>query len=127
MGGSPAGGAGGGAAYQGLVQASYTPYVPQPPTVTGLSKNIGRPGGGETITITGTNFTNGVSSVRFGTINAASFSVNSATQITAVTPQHSLGTFNVIVTNVDGTSPSTSANQFTFKARGGFNSAMMGM
>jgi hypothetical protein len=37
------------------------------------------------VTITGTNFT-GATAVRFGAINAASFTVDSDTQITAVSP-----------------------------------------
>ena len=46
-----------------------------------------RPGGGGTsVTITGTNFT-GATAVTFGGIAATSFTVNSATQITAVAPR----------------------------------------
>jgi hypothetical protein len=112
--------------FAGRTYISYTPYVPRPPTVTSLSKNIGRPGGGETITVNGTNFDNGVSSVRIGTINANSFTVVSPTQISAVTPQHVAGTFDVFVTNVDGTSPSTSADWFTFRVSGGGSNFAVG-
>ena len=67
-----------------------------------------------------------VSAVKFGTDNAASYIVNTATQITAVTPQHAAGTFDVRVVNVDGTSATSGADLFTFKASGGFNSPMLG-
>lgn len=113
--------------FPGFVQIIYTPYVPKPPTVTSVSPTKGSPGGGQTVTITGTNFNNSVSTVTFGGIAANSFTVNSATQITAVTPRHNPGVFDVLVTNVDGTNPSTSADYFTFKAGGGFNQPMGGL
>ena len=59
-------------------------YVPAP-TVSGISPTSGPLGGGTSVTITGTGFT-GASAVKFGTAAATSFTVNSSTQITAVTP-----------------------------------------
>ena len=50
------------------------------------------------MTITGTNFT-GATAVKFGATNAASFTVNSATSITATSPAGS-GTVDVTVTTV---------------------------
>ena len=84
-----------------------------PPTVTNLSPASGLAAGGTTVVITGTNFT-GVSAVRFGATNAASFTVNSATQITATSPAGSAGTINVTVTAAGGTSGTGAANQFTY-------------
>ena len=52
------------------------------PTVTGLSPASGAPGGGTSVTITGTNFT-GATQVLFGGIAGSPFTVNSATSITA--------------------------------------------
>jgi len=120
-------GGAGGSQWQGFVQIIYTPYVARPPTVTSVSPTFGSPGGGQSVVITGTNFDNGVSAVKFGAINANSFVVNSATQITAVTPQHAYGVFDVIVTNVDGTSVTSSADYYTFKASGLFNAPMGGL
>jgi len=84
------------------------------PTVTGLSSSSGT--FGTSITITGMNF-DGVTAVRFGSVNATSFTVNSGTQITATVPllpANSPCVVNVIVTACGGTSASTSANQFTY-------------
>jgi uncharacterized repeat protein (TIGR03803 family) len=76
------------------------------PTITGLSTASGKYG--EQVVITGTSFT-GVKSVTFnGT--AATYSVNSLTQITATVPQDST-TGAVAVTTGDGTA--TSAAPFT--------------
>ena len=69
-----------------------------PPTITSFTPTAAGPGG--IVTITGTNFT-GVNSVRFGGIPAASFTVNSPTQITAVVASGASG--NVSVQNPGGT------------------------
>ncbi|MFD7408077.1 IPT/TIG domain-containing protein [Streptomyces sp. NPDC059866] len=73
-----------------------------PPVVTSVSPSQGPPTGGTTVIVTGIDFT-GVVIVRFGSIPATSFTVNSSTQITAVTPSGS-GTVNVTVTTTQGTS-----------------------
>lgn len=56
-------------------------YLDPTPTITSLSTTLSAIG--NTVVITGTNFTS-VLAVKFGGVNAASFIVNSATQITAV-------------------------------------------
>jgi alpha-tubulin suppressor-like RCC1 family protein/6-phosphogluconolactonase (cycloisomerase 2 family) len=87
------------------------------PTVTKVEPNRGSPGGGTTVTITGTGFT-GATAVKFGTTNAASFKVNSATSITAVSPKvKGAGTVDVTVTTSAGTSPTNAADQFTFSRK----------
>lgn len=53
--------------------------------VLSVNKSVVDYSGGSSVIITGSGFT-GASSVKFGTTNAASFVVNSDTQITAVTP-----------------------------------------
>ena len=60
------------------------------PTVSSVSPNTGATAGGNTITIVGTNFNN-ATSVKIGTTNVASYTVDSSTQITAVTPAGSVG------------------------------------
>lgn len=64
---------------------TFTYVVSQVPVVTGVSPSSGPTAGGTNVTLTGTGFT-GASSVTFGGVPATSFTVNSATQITAVTP-----------------------------------------
>jgi DNA-binding beta-propeller fold protein YncE len=87
------------------------------PTVTKVEPNRGSPGGGTTVTITGTGFT-GATAVRFGATSAKSFTVNSATSITAVSPRVKVtGTVDVTVTTTAGTSPTSSADQFTFSRK----------
>ena len=66
--------------------ATTTPTTPSRSTVTGLSPTTGSTAGATSVIITGTNLT-GASAVSFGGTAATSFTVNSATQITAVAPR----------------------------------------
>ncbi|WP_406238666.1 IPT/TIG domain-containing protein [Nocardia sp. NBC_01009] len=63
--------------------------------------NLGSHDGGTSVTITGTGFT-GAPTVRFGT-TATVFTVNSATQLTAVAPAGT-GTVSVTATTAGGVS-----------------------
>ncbi len=66
------------------------------------------------MTITGTGLT-GATAIDFGTVPATSFTVNSDTSITAVTPPASAaGTVNVTVTTGGGTSTISGADQYTY-------------
>lgn len=95
------------------------------PTVTGISPSSGPATGGTSVTITGTNLT-GATGVSFGGTAAASFTVDSATQITATTPAHAAGTVNVTVTTAGGTG--TGTGLFTYDSNAaptaGFGQAM---
>ncbi len=76
------------------------------PTVTSCSPALVVDTGGTPVTLTGTNFmtrdgTSLVDSVLFGSTHAASFVVNSATSISAVTPDVGVG-FVAIVVNTAG-------------------------
>jgi hypothetical protein len=82
------------------------------PTVTSVSPNSGLPAGGASVTISGTNFT-GASVVKFGTTAAATFSVGSATQITATSPAGT-GTVDVTVTTPGGNSATSAADHFAY-------------
>jgi hypothetical protein len=84
----------------------------QRPTVSAINPKAGPESGGTEVTITGTNFSPG-STVHFGSTSAASVKVNSAESITAVSPK-GVGTLNVTVTNVGGTSAVTAADKFSF-------------
>jgi hypothetical protein len=81
------------------------------PAVTSISPSTGPAGGGTSVTITGTGFIN-VNAVSFGP-NGATVVVNSVSQITATAPSGS-GTVDVIVTTNAGTSPTSSADQYTY-------------
>ncbi len=85
------------------------------PTVTGVAPVLGPTRGGTSVIITGTTFTS-VTAVKFGPVNASSFTVNSATSITATSPAESAVTVDLTVTNPGGTSPTTSADHFTYYA-----------
>jgi cysteine-rich repeat protein len=89
-------------------------FAPQP-RLTSISVTMGPATGGTSVTIAGTGFS-GVTAVDFGTSSAASFTVNSDTSITAVSPAASGGTVDVTVTSAGGTSATSSADQFTFVA-----------
>jgi alpha-tubulin suppressor-like RCC1 family protein len=84
-----------------------------PPTVTALKPRAGPVGGSTTVTITGTDLT-GATTVKFGSTGATSFTVNSSTSITAVSPAELAGRVDVTVTNSWGTSPTSKADRFKF-------------
>jgi alpha-tubulin suppressor-like RCC1 family protein len=84
-----------------------------PPQIKKLSPKTGSAGGGTTVTITGLNFI-GVTAVKFGTIEATSFTVKSSTTITAVTPAEPEGTVDVSVTTSTGTTEATLADHYKF-------------
>jgi hypothetical protein len=90
-------------------------YAVPAPAVTGITPGSGAMAGGDTVTITGTDFT-GATAVKFGALNAASFTVNTATSITATSPASGAGIVDVIVTTSAGTSATAAADQFTFVA-----------
>lgn len=84
-----------------------------PPAVTSISPNSGPTTGGTAVTISGISFT-GATSVAFGSINATSFTVISATQIGAIAPPGSLGAVDVTVRTPVGASAINSADQFSY-------------
>jgi hypothetical protein len=85
------------------------------PAVTSVSPFSGSIAGGSTVTITGHDFS-GASAVNFGSTAAASFTVNSETQITATAPAtKKVGGVDVTVKTLAGTSPTTRSDSFTYK------------
>lgn len=93
---------------------AFTP--PLTPAIVKLSPSIGPIGGGTNVTITGSQFT-GATAVVFGSKAASSFTVNSDTQVTAVSPPGSAGTVPVTVTtSAGGASESVAAGQFIYAA-----------
>jgi hypothetical protein len=100
----------GGADVQNAFISKFTFNIP---VVTSISPTSGPTTGGTTVTITGSKFTD-TTAVSFGTLPAPSFTVNSDTQITAVSPAAAAGTIDITVTSPDGSSPTTIADQFTY-------------
>lgn len=96
-----------------LAESDVFTYTDQPVTVTKVNPNKGPVGANTTVAITGTNFT-GVTAVNFGSLTTTDYTVNSTTQITAVTPAESAGTVDVRVTANGVTSAITAADEFTF-------------
>jgi large repetitive protein len=87
-------------------------YVP-PPSVASVNPSSGPAVGGTAVTITGTTFT-GATGVSFGGF-PATFTVTSGTSIAATAPAVPYGrTVDVTVTTPYGTSPTSSADQFTY-------------
>jgi hypothetical protein len=87
-------------------------FGPAAPAVIGLNPPQGLEGGGTSVSISGTNFTQ-ATAVDFGSASATSFTVNSATSITAVSPPGT-GTIDVTVTTPEGTSSLGVADRFKY-------------
>jgi hypothetical protein len=85
------------------VTDGFTYVLPGAPEITSIVPDEGPETGGTTVVLTGTDF-DGTDSVTFGGVPAASFTVDSDTQITAVTPPHAPGAVDVVVTNDIGDS-----------------------
>lgn len=86
------------------------------PEITLVSPPFGSVAGGTPVTITGKNFTQ-ASEVKFGNLPAASFTVDSDTEITATTPRVLRpGTVNVSVTTFAGASPDTRFDDYVYLA-----------
>jgi hypothetical protein len=84
------------------------------PTVTKVNPNSGSHHGGTRVTITGTNFVN-VSSITLGGKKLTAVSCSSATSCQATTPAGTVGAHDVRVITATGTSPTTTADRFTYK------------
>ena len=84
------------------------------PAVTSVSPLSGPLAGDSSVTISGTGLL-GASAVSFGSTAATSYSVSSATQITALSPSAAAGTVDVIVSTPSGTSAASVADHFTYE------------
>jgi outer membrane protein assembly factor BamB len=86
---------------------------PSQPVVTSVTPSTGPTTGGTTVVINGTNFL-GATGVKFGANDATSFTINSATKITAILPPGN-GLVNVTVSNSLFTSPTAgTADDFRY-------------
>lgn len=86
------------------------------PEVTTIAPAFGPVTGTTLVTITGKNFT-GASAVKFGTTPAASFTVDSDTEITATAPKNARpGKVDVTVTTFAGENPNTRFDDYVYRA-----------
>ncbi len=97
------------------VCATTTTTSPPAPTITSVAPSSGPAGGGTSVTITGTDLT-GATDVNFGATPAASFTVDTPSQITATSPAHAPGTVDVTATTASGTSGTSANDEFTYVA-----------
>ena len=84
------------------------------PTVTSANPNNGPSTGGQSVTLTGTNFVSGAG-VTFGGTAATGVNVTNSTTLTAATPAHAAGAVNVTITNPD-TQSGTLTNGYTYNS-----------
>jgi len=86
----------------------FTYYAaPTVSAVTGTA-DYGNIAGAKTVTITGTNFVSGATSVTIGGTAATNVAFVSSTSLTATTPAHAAGTASVVVTSAGGTNAANS-------------------
>ncbi len=94
-------------------QFTYTPPVP---VVNSVSPNQGATDGGTIVSILGADFLN-ATGVLFGSVAAASFTINSADSISAIAPASAAGatgTVDVTISSAAGTSPTSAADDFIY-------------
>jgi hypothetical protein len=87
------------------------------PAVTSITPAAGLEAGGTSVTITGTGMSK-ATAVRFGSAEAAGFTIDSSTRITAVAPPGTAGKADVTVSNVGGSSEVVPEDRFTWVAPG---------
>ncbi len=85
------------------------------PAVTALSPAAGPLGGATSVTISGYSFSD-ATAVSFGSVAATSYTVDSATEITAMAPSQGAGSVYVTVTTPVGTSATSADAAFSYQA-----------
>lgn len=100
----------------GGYELGFNAEVQPAPQVALISPPAGSVSGGATVTIAGADFS-GVEAVKFGSAPAASYTVDSEAQITAVAPAVvNPGPVDLTVTTIAGTSPAVAGDRFTYNA-----------
>jgi hypothetical protein len=89
-------------------------FVPAAVTVTSVSPATGTTAGGTSVTITGTDL-GAATAVNFGSVAATSVDVTSGTTVVATAPAASPGTVDITVVTPFGTTPTSAADQFTYR------------
>ena len=97
-------------------EIGFNADVEPQPSVTSIAPVSGPASGGTSVVIAGTELA-GASAVTFGSANAAAFTVDSPSKITATSPPSTVpGAVDVTVTTAGGTSPTVAADSFTYTA-----------
>ena len=86
-----------------------------PPTVTSVTPNNGPAAGTNTVTVAGSGFVSGSTSVDFGTTAGTAVDVTSGTSLTVVVPAGT-GTVSVTVSTTAGGSSAPLADAYTYNA-----------
>ena len=94
-----------------VVAADLFAYLPW---VTAVAPAVGPAVGGTSVGISGVGF-GGATSVKFGDVAAVSFTVDSDTHMTAVSPQHVQGAFHLYVAVPGGATVAHDGDTFTFQ------------
>jgi len=95
-------------------EIAFNADVQPPPGITGVNSPTGSIKGGTSVVISGHDFT-GATGVKFGSVSASSFTVNSDTQVTAVSPPSAgPGAVDTSITTPAGTTEMTGADKFTY-------------
>ena len=112
--GAASGGAESGGASAGPASPAAAPApVPPPPVVSGVSPIFGPMAGGTWVTVTGQHLGE-ATAVRFGTVAGTKLAVLSDTQVRILAPAHQPGPVDITVVTPGGTSPTTSADRYTY-------------
>ena len=96
-----------------LLLSAGIPVTVANPSVTSVSPTSGAGSGGTKVVVTGTNLA-GATGVRFGNVNAASFTVNSKSKIVAYSPAEIAGPVDITVIAPGTSSYVYAGDQFTF-------------
>jgi hypothetical protein len=102
----------------GTTQANDQSFMtlPRAPSVSAVSPVAGLEAGGTAVTITGTGFT-AATAVRFNTLAATHYTVDSPSEITAESPAGK-GKVDITVSTAGGTSATSPADQFSYVPAG---------
>lgn len=94
-------------------QSTYVYTAPPVATITNVSPNSGPTTGGTPVTVTGTNFVNGGTTLNFGATPGTSPSCTT-TVCTVTSPSGSGGTVDITAVTASGTSTTSPLDQFTY-------------
>lgn len=88
--------------WHGTFVPSGLVYFGNPPTVTAVNPSSGPIGGGTVVSITGSGFVAGLTTVTFGGVAATGITVGDSSHLTAIAPPGAAGSVNVVVTTAAG-------------------------
>ncbi len=95
-------------------QFTYVVANPNAVTITNVTPNLGSTLGGTSVTITGTNFVVGGTTISFGATAATGVVCASTTSCAAISPAEAAGTVDLSLTDINGTSLPVPADRYTY-------------